>query len=85
MIRKDLYDLNELKKSSMMSAYGGYSLGSSKYQSSYGDAIFSNKSSVVETNVQQVYNFKEDQHSQRQNKANSSMIYEPIVQVQQQK
>lgn len=85
MIRKDLYDLNELKKSSMISAYGGYSLGTSKYQSSYGDGIFSNKSSIVETNAQQVYNFKEESYSQRQNKSNSSIINEPLYQAQQNK
>lgn len=48
MIRKDLQDLSELKKSSMLSAYGGYSnshLGSSNYRN---EGMFSSKSSVCE-------------------------------------
>lgn len=64
MIRKDLQDLNELKKSSMMNTYGvGYSnpyLGSSNYYSSYGDlgtGILSSKSSLGLTtpSIQQIY------------------------------
>lgn len=64
MIRKDLQDLNELKKSSMMNTYGvGYSnsyLGSSSYYPSYGDigtGILSSKThlGLSNPNVQQIY------------------------------
>ena len=68
MIRKDLQDLNELKKSSMMSSYGsaypGAYLGSSNYYTNslvdYGaTGMYSSKSSVsgfpLANNVQQIY------------------------------
>lgn len=61
MIKKDLYDLNELKKSSMMSAYGGYSNNSrvtSNNHYSNGESkngAFSSKQSIVDVNYQQSY------------------------------
>lgn len=64
MIKKDLRDLNELKKSSMMSAYGGYptsSYNNSIYNYSLtgeneARGMFSSKSSLSGfKNTQQVY------------------------------
>ncbi len=64
MIRKDLQDLNELKKSSMINTYVPYSnpyIGTSSYFSSYADigaGVLSSKSSmglVTPSNVQQIY------------------------------
>lgn len=63
MIRKDLQDLNELKKSSMINTYVPYSNGylGSSYYSSYSDigaGMFSSKTSLglpTTQNIQQIY------------------------------
>jgi hypothetical protein len=64
MIRKDLQDLNELKKSSMMNTYGVYSnpyIGTSSYHSSYPDIggnILASKNNIglpMSNNIHQVY------------------------------
>jgi len=79
MIKKDLYDLNQLKKSSMMSAYGGYSnnsrVGSNNCFSTTGEnkGAFSSKHSIVEVNCQQSYKNSTD-NVLKQRSSNSSIV-----------